>query len=134
MWQTPKTDWKNSDIFSLAPHYERICGNLTQLFAAAHPLYPDVAQSNFESYTQADWATADFWNGMENATAALATTQLAGTFAPKKFAANDIAWTAADANRVESAAAVLHQNLQAQAKNLPRISFTLGGGIFATAI
>ena len=134
MWQNPKTTWKNDDIFLLKPDYERICCNLAVLQSAARPLYPDVAQRTLSAYTQADWATADFWNDMEDAVAALAATNLAGAFAARTFADNDIAWTAADANRIETACAVLHQNLQAQAKNLPRLQFTLGGGLFAAAI
>lgn len=129
MWQTPKTDWQESDFFNVED-YNRIKGNLNEIRAQAVILWPEFsledmgADKTYEDYS----FYADEINRFETNVGRIC----AGTYPfavgnQKTFYDNQpfIDWQ--ELNRLESACKLIYDNLQGQAEGRRRLSFRLGG-------
>lgn len=129
MWQTPKTDWQESDFFNVED-YNRIKGNLNEIRAQAVILWPELsledmgADKTYEDYS----FYADEINRFETNVGRIC----AGTYPfavgnQKTFYDNQpfIDWQ--ELNRLESACKLIHDNLRGQEEGKRRLSFRLGG-------
>ena len=131
MWQTPKTDWQESDFFNVED-YNRIKGNLNEIRAQAVILWPEFsledmgADKTYEDYS----FYADEINRFETNVGRIC----AGTYPfavgnQKTFYDNQpfIDWQ--ELNRIEEACRLIYSNIQSRL-NCPKIlAFTLNGGV-----
>ena len=128
MWQTPKTDWQESDFFNVED-YNRIKGNLNEIRAQAVILWPEFsledmgADKTYEDYS----FYADEINRFE-------TNVGAGTYPfavgnQKTFYDNQpfIDWQ--ELNRIEEACRLIYSNIQSRLNGRKILAFTLNGGV-----
>ena len=132
MWQTPKTDWQESDFFNVED-YNRIKGNLNEIRAQAVILWPEFsledmgADKTYEDYS----FYADEINRFETNVGRIC----AGTYPfavgnQKTFYDNQpfIDWR--ELNRIEEACRFIHNNIQSRINGRKKLAFTLNGGDF----
>ena len=131
MWQTPKTDWQESDFFNVED-YNRIKGNLNEIRAQAVILWPEFsledmgADKTYEDYS----FYADEINRFENNVGRIC----AGTYPfavgnQKTFYDNQpfIDWQ--ELNRIEEACRLIYSNIQSRLNGRKILAFTLNGGV-----
>ena len=132
MWQTPKTDWQESDFFNVED-YNRIKGNLNEIRAQAVILWPEFsledmgADKTYEDYS----FYADEINRFETNVGRIC----AGTYPfavgnQKTFYDNQpfIDWQ--ELNRIEEACRFIYNNIQSRINGRKKLAFTLNGGAF----
>ena len=130
MWQTPKTDWQESDFFNVED-YNRIKGNLNEIRAQAVILWPEFsledmgADKTYEDYS----FYADEINRFETNVGRIC----AGTYPfavgnQKTFYDNQpfIDWQ--ELNRIEEACRLIYSNIQSRLNGRKILAFTLNGG------
>lgn len=130
-WQTPKTDWSESDYFNIGD-YNRIVGNLAVLRNLAVTGY---AEFNLEEMTAektySDYIYADEINTIEaNLTKICNSTYSPAIGTQQTYYANQPTPDWQEFNRIESACLTLYKNLQGQLSGKRKLSFRLGGGLF----
>ena len=131
MWQTPKTDWQESDFFNVED-YNRIKGNLNEIRAQAVILWPEFsledmgADKTYEDYS----FYADEINRFETNVGRIC----AGTYPfavgnQKTFYDNQpfIDWQ--ELNRIEEACRLIYSNIQRRLNGRKILAFTLNGGV-----
>ena len=131
MWQTPKTDWQESDFFNVED-YNRIKGNLNEIRAQAVILWPEFsledmgADKTYEDYS----FYADEINRFETNVGRIC----AGTYPfavgnQKTFYDNQpfINWQ--ELNRIEEACRLIYSNIQSRLNGRKILAFTLNGGV-----
>ena len=131
MWQTPKTDWQESDFFNVED-YNRIKGNLNEIRAQAVILWPEFsledmgADKTYEDYS----LYADEINRFETNVGRIC----AGTYPfavgnQKTFYDNQpfIDWQ--ELNRIEEACRLIYSNIQSRLNGRKILAFTLNGGV-----
>ena len=131
MWQTPKTDWQESDFFNVE-YYNRIKGNLNEIRAQAVILWPEFsledmgADKTYEDYS----FYADEINRFETNVGRIC----AGTYPfavgnQKTFYDNQpfIDWQ--ELNRIEEACRLIYSNIQSRLNGRKILAFTLNGGV-----
>ena len=131
MWQTPKTDWQESDFFNVED-YNRIKGNLNEMRAQAVILWPEFsledmgADKTYEDYS----FYADEINRFETNVGRIC----AGTYPfavgnQKTFYDNQpfIDWQ--ELNRIEEACRLIYSNIQSRLNGRKILAFTLNGGV-----
>ena len=131
MWQTPKTDWQESDFFNVED-YNRIKGNLNEIRAQAVILWPEFsledmgADKTYEDYS----FYADEINRFETNVGRIC----AGTYPfavgnQKTFYDNQpfIDWQ--ELNRIEEACRLIYSNIQNRLNGRKILAFTLNGGV-----
>ena len=131
MWQTPKTDWQESDFFNVED-YNRIKGNLNEIRAQAVILWPEFsledmgADKTYEDYS----FYADEINRFETNVGRIC----AGTYPfavgnQKTFYDNQpfIGWQ--ELNRIEEACRLIYSNIQSRLNGRKILAFTLNGGV-----
>ena len=131
MWQTPKTDWQESDFFNVED-YNRIKGNLNEIRAQAVILWPEFsledmgADKTYEDYS----FYADEINRFETNVGRIC----AGTYPfevgnQKTFYDNQpfIDWQ--ELNRIEEACRLIYSNIQSRLNGRKILAFTLNGGV-----
>ena len=131
MWQTPKTDWQESDFFNV-DDYNRIKGNLNEIRAQAVILWPEFsledmgADKTYEDYS----FYADEINRFETNVGRIC----AGTYPfavgnQKTFYDNQpfIDWQ--ELNRIEEACRLIYSNIQSRLNGRKILAFTLNGGV-----
>ena len=131
MWQTPKTDWQESDFFNVED-YNRIKGNLNEIRAQAVILWPEFsledmgADKTYEDYS----FYADEINRFETNVGRIC----AGTYPfavgnQKTFFVTQpfIDWQ--DLNRIEEACRLIYSNIQSRLNGRKILAFTLNGGV-----
>ena len=131
MWQTPKTDWQESDFFNVE-EYNRIKGNLNEIRAQAVILWPEFsledmgADKTYEDYS----FYADEINRFETNVGRIC----AGTYPfavgnQKTFYNNQpfIDWQ--ELNRIEEASRLIYSNIQSRLNGRKILAFTLNGGV-----
>ena len=131
MWQTPKTDWQESDFFNVED-YNRIKGNLNEIRAQAVILWPAFsledmgADKTYEDYS----FYADEINRFETNVGRIC----AGTYPfavgnQKTFYDNQpfIDWQ--ELNRIEEACRLIYSNIQSRLNGRKILAFTLNGGV-----
>ena len=131
MWQTPKTDWQESDFFNVED-YNRIKGNLNEIRAQAVILWPEFsledmgADKTYEDYS----FYADEINRFETNVGRIC----AGTYPfavgnQKTFYYNQpfIDWQ--ELNRIEEACRLIYSNIQSRLNGRKILAFTLNGGV-----
>ena len=131
MWQTPKTDWQESDFFNVED-YNRIKGNLNEIRAQAVILWPEFsledmgADKTYEDYS----FYADEINRFETNVGRIC----AGTYPfavgnQKTFYDNQpfIDWQ--ELNRIEEACRLIYSNIQSRLNGRKILEFTLNGGV-----
>ena len=131
MWQTPKTDWQESDFFNVED-YNRIKGNLNEIRAQAVILWPEFsledmgADKTYEDYS----FYADEINRFETNVGRIC----AGTYPfavgnQKTFYDNQpfIDWQ--ELNRIEEACRRIYSNIQSRLNGRKILAFTLNGGV-----
>ena len=131
MWQTPKTDWQESDFFNVED-YNRIKGNLNEIRAQAVILWPEFsledmgADKTYEDYS----FYADEINRFETNVGRIC----AGTYPfavgnQKTFYDNQpfIDWQ--ELNRIEEACRLIYSNIQSRLNGRKILAFTLSGGV-----
>ncbi len=131
MWQTPKTDWQESDFFNVED-YNRIKGNLNEIRAQAVILWPEFsledmgADKTYEDYS----FYADEINRFETNVGRIC----AGTYPfavgnQKTFYDNQpfIDWQ--ELNRIEEACRLIYSNIQCRVYGRKILAFTLNGGV-----
>ena len=131
MWQTPKTDWQESDFFNVED-YNRIKGNLNEIRAQAVILWPEFsledmgADKTYEDYS----FYADEINRFETNVGRIC----AGTYRfavgnQKTFYDNQpfIDWQ--ELNRIEEACRLIYSNIQSSLNGRKILAFTLNGGV-----
>ena len=129
MWQTPKTDWQESDFFNVED-YNRIKGNLNEIRAQAVILWPEFsledmgADKTYEDYS----FYADEINRFETNVGRIC----AGTYPfavgnQKTFYDNQpfIDWQ--ELNRIEEACRLIYSNIQSRLNGRKILAFTLNG-------
>lgn len=131
-WITPKTDWQREDPFDLSPDYERIRGNLLYLRDWADRLGDAPALPALGEYAIQDVPDPDFFNHVEQASAALAGHLAARRVMSRTLEANGGIWDADDLNRIEEMALTAYQDFASAEVNRPRLAFVLGGGMFGS--
>ena len=127
MWQTPKTDWQESDFFNVED-YNRIKGNLNEIRAQAVILWPEFsledmgADKTYEDYS----FYADEINRFETNVGRIC----AGTYPfavgnQKTFYDNQpfIDWQ--ELNRIEEACRLIYSNIQSRLNGRKILAFTL---------
>lgn len=127
-WQTPKTDWKQTDYFNIGD-YNRIIGNLAHLQALAleaYKAFPMADMGPDKGY--ADYIYADEVNAIEaNLTALCGHTYPFQIGEQKTYYPNQPTPDYAEFNRIESACLLIYRNLIGQIAGRGRLAFTLGG-------
>ena len=131
MWQTPKTDWQESDFVNVED-YNRIKGNLNEIRAQAVILWPEFsledmgADKTYEDYS----FYADEINRFETNVGRIC----AGTYPfavgnQKTFYDNQpfIDWQ--ELNRIEEACRLIYSNIQSRLNGRKILAFTLNGGV-----
>ena len=131
MWQTPKTDWQESDFFNVED-YNRIKENLNEIRAQAVILWPEFsledmgADKTYEDYS----FYADEINRFETNVGRIC----AGTYPfavgnQKTFYDNQpfIDWQ--ELNRIEEACRLIYSNIQSRLNGRKILAFTLNGGV-----
>ena len=131
MWQTPKTDWQESDFFNVED-YNRIKGNLNEIRAQAVILWPEFsledmgADKTYEDYS----FYADEINRFETNVGRIC----AGTYPfavgnQKTFYDNQpfIDWQ--ELNRIVEACRLIYSNIQSRLNGRKILAFTLNGGV-----
>ena len=131
MWQTPKTDWQESDFFNVED-YNRIKGNLNEIRAQAVILWPEFsledmgADKTYEDYS----FYADEINRFETNVGRIC----AGTYPfavgnQKTFYDNQpfIDWQ--ELNRIEEACRLIYSNIQSRLNGRKILAFTLNVGV-----
>ena len=131
MWQTPKTDWQESDFFNVED-YNRIKRNLNEIRAQAVILWPEFsledrgADKTYEDYS----FYADEINRFETNVGRIC----AGTYPfavgnQKTFYDNQpfIDWQ--ELNRIEEACRLIYSNIQSRLNGRKILAFTLNGGV-----
>ena len=131
MWQTPKTDWQESDFFNVED-YNRIKGNLNEIRAQAVILWPEFsledmgADKTYEDYS----FYADEINRFETNVGRICS----GTYPfavgnQKTFYDNQpfIDWQ--ELNRIEEACRLIYSNIQSRLNGRKILAFTLNGGV-----
>ena len=131
MWQTPKTDWQESDFFNVEDS-NRIKGNLNEIRAQAVILWPEFsledmgADKTYEDYS----FYADEINRFETNVGRIC----AGTYPfavgnQKTFYDNQpfIDWQ--ELNRIEEACRLIYSNIQSRLNGRKILAFTLNGGV-----
>ena len=131
MWQTPKTDWQESDFFNVED-YNRRKGNLNEIRAQAVILWPEFsledmgADKTYEDYS----FYADEINRFETNVGRIC----AGTYPfavgnQKTFYDNQpfIDWQ--ELNRIEEACRLIYSNIQSRLNGRKILAFTLNGGV-----
>ena len=131
MWQTPKTDWQESDFFNVED-YNRIKGNLNEIRAQAVILWPEFsledmgADKTYEDYS----FYADEINRFETNVGRIC----AGTYPfavgnQKTFYDNQpfIDWQ--ELIRIEEACRLIYSNIQSRLNGRKILAFTLNGGV-----
>ena len=131
MWQTPKTDWQESDFFNVED-YNRMKGNLNEIRAQAVILWPEFsledmgADKTYEDYS----FYADEINRFETNVGRIC----AGTYPfavgnQKTFYDNQpfIDWQ--ELNRIEEACRLIYSNIQSRLNGRKILAFTLNGGV-----
>ena len=131
MWQTPKTDWQESDFFNVED-YNRIKGNLNEIRAQAVILWPEFsledmgADKTYEDYS----FYADEINRFETNVGRIC----AGTYPfavgnQKTFYDNQpfIDWQ--ELNRIEEACRLIYSNIQSRLNGRKILAFTFNGGV-----
>ena len=131
MWQTPKTDWQESDFFNVED-YNSIKGNLNEISAQAVIHWPEfsledmVAEKTYEDYS----FYADEINRFETNVGRIC----AGTYPfavgnQKTFYDNQpfIDWQ--ELNRIEEACRLIYSNIQSRLNGRKILAFTLNGGV-----
>ncbi|MCQ4833211.1 MAG: hypothetical protein E6X19_25945, partial [Hungatella hathewayi] len=126
MWQTPKTDWQESDFFNVED-YNRIKGNLNEIRAQAVILWPEFsledmgADKTYEDYS----FYADEINRFETNVGRIC----AGTYPfavgnQKTFYDNQpfIDWQ--ELNRIEEACRLIYSNIQSRLNGRKILAFT----------
>ena len=129
MWQTPKTDWQESDFFNVED-YNRIKGNLNEIRAQAVILWPEFsledmgADKTYEDYS----FYADEINRFETNVGRIC----AGTYPfavgnQKTFYDNQpfIDWQ--ELNRIEEACRLIYSNIQSRLNGRKILACTLKG-------
>lgn len=131
MWQTPKTDWRESDFFNVED-YNRIKGNLNEIRAQAVILWPEFALEDMGAdKTYEDYSFyADEINRFETNVGRIC----AGTYPfavgkQKTFYDNQpfIDWQ--ELNRIEEACRLIYSNIQSRLNGRKILAFTLNGGV-----
>ena len=131
MWQTPKTDWQESDFFNVED-YNRIKGNLNEIRAQAVILWPEFsledmgADKTYEDYS----FYADEINRFEtNVGRIFARTYPFEVGNQKTFYDNQpfIDWQ--ELNRIEEACRLIYSNIQSRLNGRKILAFTLNGGV-----
>ena len=131
MWQTPKTDWQESDFFNVED-YNRIKGNLNEIRAQAVILWPEFsledmgADKTYEDYS----FYADEINRFEtNVGRICAVTYPFAVGNQKTFYDNQpfIDWQ--ELNRIEEACRLIYSNIQSRLNGRKILAFTLNGGV-----
>ena len=126
-WVTPKTNWAITDYFNIED-YTRIVGNLKYIKDYLETMYAPVNLANMaDTKTYSSFLYASEVNAIENNLAALNE----GTYnydigETKEYVQNGHTPDFEELNRIESAILKLKETLEAQYKNIPRLSFTLG--------
>ena len=116
IWITPKTNWVEKDYFNLTD-YNRIKGNIEYLADKVN------YSSNLETATIETVPTASFFNKIVTETNALYISITNNSYDFNKvYEANDVAFTAADLNTIETYHWISYQVL-----NNKRLAFKLGG-------
>ena len=131
MWQTPKTDWQESDFFNVED-YNRIKGNLNEIRAQAVILWPEFsledmgADKTYEDYS----FYADEINRFETNVGRIC----AGTYPfavgnQKTFYDNQpfIDWQ--ELNRIEEACRIIYINIQSRLNGRMILAFKFNGGV-----
>ena len=131
MWQTPKTDWQESDFFNVED-YNRIKGNLNEIRAQAVILWPEFsledmgADKTYEDYS----FYADEINRFETNVGRIC----AGTYPfavgnQKTFYDNQpfIDWQ--ELNRIEEACRLIYSNIQSRLNGRKILALSLNGGV-----
>ena len=131
MWQTPKTDWQESDFFNVED-YNRIKGNLNEIRAQAVILWPEFsledmgADKTYEDYS----FYADEINRVETTVRRIC----AGTYPfavgnQQPFYDNQpfIDWQ--ELTRLEEACRLIYSNIQSRLNGRKILAFTLNGGV-----
>lgn len=132
MWQTPKTDWQESDYFNIGD-YNRIKGNINEIRVQALTLWPDFDLEDMgEDKTYQDYGFhADEINRFEaNIDHVCAGTYPFAVGNRKTFYDNQpfIDWR--ELNRIEEACRFIHNNIQSRINGRKKLAFTLNGGAF----
>ncbi len=131
MWQTPKTDWQESDFFNVED-YNRIKGNLNEIRAQAVILWPEFSLEDMGAdKTYKDYSFyADEINRFETNVGRIC----AGTYPfavgnQKTFYDNQpfIDWQ--ELNRIEEACRLIYSNIQSRLNGRKILAFTLNGGV-----
>ncbi|WP_278817417.1 hypothetical protein [Hungatella hathewayi] len=131
MWQTPKTDWQESDFFNVED-YNRIKGNLNEIRAQAVILWPEFSLEDMGAdKTYKDYSFyADEINRFEANVGRIC----AGTYPfevgnQKTFYDNQpfIDWQ--ELNRIEEACRLIYSNIQSRLNGRKILAFTLNGGV-----
>lgn len=131
MWQTPKTDWQESDFFNVED-YNRIKGNLNEIRAQAVILWPEFSLEDMGvDKTYEDYSFyADEINRFETNVGRIC----AGTYPfavgnQKTFYDNQpfIDWQ--ELNRIEEACRLIYSNIQSRLNGRKILAFTLNGGV-----
>ena len=126
-WQTPKTNWINTDYFNVAD-YERIVGNLKYLKDLLELMYsPVTTEEMTENKTYASMLYASEINAIESNLEVINQ----GTYSfdlgqTKTYTPNGHTPTYEEFNRIESAILRLKITLESQYENIPKIAFILG--------
>ena len=131
MWQTPKTDWQESDFFNVED-YNRIKGNLNEIRAQAVILWPEFSLEDMGAdKTYKDYSFyADEINRFEaNVGRICAGTDPVEVGNQKTFYDNQpfIDWQ--ELNRIEEACRLIYSNIQSRLNGRKILAFTLNGGV-----
>ena len=132
MWQPPKTNWKENDFFNIED-YNRIKGNINEIWSQALLLWPDFAFEEMGSdKTYQDYG---FYADEINRFEANIDHVCAGTYPFKvgnrqTFYDNQpfIDWK--ELNRIEEACRLIYSNIQSRYYGRKTLTFTLNGGAF----
>ena len=142
-WQAPKTDWaihlsedgKYTGDYFASTDFNRIAGNLSYLGEQARALFGagaisagDIAQVDAAAFLYASMVNA-LEAGVQ-AVAAAPPIPMVDVPAAKSWAGNESAPRAEDWNRLESACLSLKAYFDRIEACIPRLSFSLGGGLF----
>ena len=136
MWVEPKTNWTvqpyvngryNGDWFNIAD-YNRITGNILELYAVLRDLKPVAAMVNMPEQDVSGFPSASVFNAIESNLyqLVLAYGKIPG-YQTKTWVGGGAAPAFSDLNRWESTTLEIYQWSTTVAPVIPSIEFTLGG-------
>lgn len=132
MWQQPKTDWKPGDAFNIAD-YNRIKGNLEELYQMARVLWPEFPFENMgddKTYEDVSFY-ADEINCFEDNLESICRNTYSFQVGEKQFFEENKPFIgSAELNRLESGCLLIYGFLEGSIRGRRRLKFTLNGGIF----